>query len=191
MKEKHGHTKELETMQARPDMLSEQSKPEQTAYSYKGYVGIGEKHNNATLYGRNQVINNISHEQYKEILNDFANKLNEKVGLTHKMELVISNLIELSKENNFQSSLDIWATTLPLFPKNWKPPLRLGKTFDDSHLASEAVQLLRKGEAEIKQISYNLYILQINESYNFHDLLTFQKDHPDWADNMMPELFNL
>lgn len=48
-------------------------------------------------------------------------------------------------------------------------PLLLEKTFDESNLNEQALQLLRKGEATIVQISDKLYTLNLPEKGSLDD----------------------
>lgn len=179
MKER-AHRVDLEAMQLRPDMLSYWKN--QIAYMFKGFLGTDEKHRHTQIHGRNQAINNISHEEYRDLLQDYSNALRKKHPMTPEMELTLSQLQILDKQNNFDNYLNFWAENLHHFPKNWKPPLRLVKTFDDSHLTPKALELLKQGDVEIRKISDQLYTLNVNTNYQFTTKETFKKDYPDWAD---------
>lgn len=52
---------------------------------------------------------------------------------------------------------------LHLFPKRWKPPLLLDKTFRDAHFSQEILDKIKRGEALLKKISDELYLLETND----------------------------
>jgi hypothetical protein len=163
MKERFGYTN-LETMQMRPDLMSWWLKAQ---YQYKGYLGIDQKAKNVTNFGRNQIITDPN-KSYHEIIDNFKEGLETKYGsLTQEMLNVLRKLKKTSF--NPEAHIQVWAESLHLFPDKWKPPLLLDKSFDSSNLKPEIIEFLRKGEAEIKRISDELYTLNISEETGSFD----------------------
>jgi hypothetical protein len=74
MKEKYGHVQE--SMQMRPDFVSYWL---ESLYTYKGYLGIDQKHKSPTNLGRNQAVTN-SIKSYDNVIKDFTKALNVKYG---------------------------------------------------------------------------------------------------------------
>jgi hypothetical protein len=161
MKELFGYPTDL--MQMRPDFMSWWRN---SIYGYKGYLGIDQKNKNVTNLGRNQVITNPE-DSYNDIIDDFSEKLETKYELTPEMLHALSNLKKTSSDPD--AHIQTWAENLHLFPEKWKPPLLLNKTFDDSHLKPEIVELIRQGEAEIQRISDELYTLNVSEETGSFD----------------------
>lgn len=87
----------LETMQMRPDMVS--LWVNNKAYQFQGYLGMDEKNKvtSATNQGRLQAINNITSEDYIQLLNNFKIKLMEKQAYTGEMITVIENLKKMAQ----------------------------------------------------------------------------------------------
>lgn len=162
MKNNFGYSN-LETMQMRPDMVSLWIY--NNTFKYKGYLGIDEKHKvkSATNYGRNQVINEITYQEYNALLNVYTENLVNKKLFTEDINDCLTELKNLSKNGNFTKLLEVWSENLHLFPDKWKPPLMIDKTFDDSHLTPEAVEKIRNGEIIITKISDLLYTYNVSE----------------------------
>lgn len=88
------------------------------------------------------------------------NKYSEKYPISSEIVHTVNDLINTAL--NPEKHIQVWANTLHLFPDKWKPPLLLDKTFDESNLKPEIVELLREGEVEIKKVSDQLYTLNIS-----------------------------
>lgn len=118
----------------RPDLVSQWLN---SLYKYKGYLGIDQKNNNVTNFGRNQVITNPQ-ENYTDIIDKFQKGLRVKQGeLSQEIKDVLTSLKQTSSDQ--EAHIQIWAESLDLFPDKWKPPLLLDKTFDTSNLKPEIV----------------------------------------------------
>lgn len=159
MKERFGHPKD--SMQTRPDMVSTWI---DSKYEFKGHMGTDQKHARLTDFGRNQVLTNI--ENFSSIIQNYTYALSTKVPLTPEILAALDDLVNTC--STFEIHLDVWSRTLHLFPEKWKPPLLLNKAFDTSFLQPEIVELLKKGEVEIAQISDFLYVMRCTE--NISDL---------------------
>jgi hypothetical protein len=162
MKNNFGYTN-METMQMRPDMVSLWIY--NNAFKYKGYLGIDEKHKvtSATNQGRNQVINEITYEQYDNLLDAYREKLVNKKLHTKEIDDCLEELKIISKNGDFNKLLEVWSENLHLFPDKWKPPLIIDKTFEDSHLNPEALEKIRSGEIVITKVSDLLYTFNVSE----------------------------
>lgn len=156
MKQRFGYSN-LETMQMRPDLVSLWLN---SVYKYKGYLGIDQKNHKVTNLGRNQVITN-SQDNYNKIIDKFKEGLDAKFGEDPNLQGVLQQL--QSTCNDPEAHIRIWAESLHLFPEKWRPPLLLDKSFDESNLKPEIIELLRKGEAYIKRVSDELYTLNVSE----------------------------
>ena len=67
----------------------------------------------------------------------------------------------------FENHLDVWAATLHLYPKNWRPPLRLSPTFNNELLNSEPKMLVEQSRKKLQFISNKLYEKKIPETGSF------------------------
>jgi hypothetical protein len=89
---------------------------------------------------------------YHDLFKDYKRGFIQKLG--HLDPSVADALLELERTSQDpEEHIKAWTNTLHLFPDKRKPPRLLDKTFDESHLRPKVVELLRKGEAEIKQIT--------------------------------------
>ena len=156
MKKRYGY-ENLETMQLRPDLVTNWINNK--VYTFKGYLAVDEKHklDSATNYGRHQAINSINHNEYILLLNNFKNELIKKKYITQDMIAAIEHLKVIASEKDFNKLLHVWSNYLHLFPEKWKPPLMIEKTFDESHLTQEAIKKIRAGELIMQKISDRLY----------------------------------
>ena len=168
MKEKYGHVEN--SMQMRPDMVSYWL---DSYFKFKGYLGTDQKEKQVTHYGRNQVITNPE-TNYHDILTDYKLALKKKLGaLTPELEDILKALEATSNDPDVH--IRTWAESIHLFPEKWIPPLLLNKTFDESQLKPEIIDLLLKANITLKKISDKLYELSVPETEDFFDDSLIQK----------------
>lgn len=126
-------------------------------YQIQGMMGIDQKNKNSTNFGRNQALV-VSQAKYFYILLDFQDALTRK----HSCDAEMRNALFLLSETclDSQTHLDHWANILHLFPPFWRPPLFLGKTFDDTYLTENAAELLRQGGYLVRRISDRIFAIE-------------------------------
>ena len=149
----------MEALQMRPDFVSNWTNS--SYFLFKGILGIDQKHKNVTLHGRNQIITRPI-EQYEDLLDEYRKKLEQKFPKIGIDVLIVLQELKNSK-NDPEKHIQIWAESLHLFPENFKPPILLDKTFDDSNLTEHVIKLLKEGEAFIEHVSDCLFVLEKTE----------------------------
>lgn len=112
-------------------------------YKYQGYLDVDLKYKVVKNFGRNQVLVNPQ-IAYEDIIDNFLLGLEKKNIVTQEMREVLQSLKDSS--NNFDAHITVWADNLHLFPKRWKPPLLLDKTFRDAHFSQKF--LIKLNEAK-------------------------------------------
>jgi hypothetical protein len=148
----------LEANQMRPDVLLKFSESE---YIYKGYLGIDQKANKSTIFGRNQIIT-PTNQSYNDIIYAYKEALiNRKFNITDAMTESLDHL-QYTKED-FERHLLKYASVLHLFPHNWRPPLYMKPSFRETHFKPEAQELMRIHHKRNQEISDKLRQYKIPE----------------------------
>jgi hypothetical protein len=161
MQKKFGYN-DLETMQQHPDMVSLWIN--NVGYHFKGYLAVDEKHKitSASNYGRHQALNNITPQEYIELLSMYELQLKKKYLHTAEISAVLEKMKTTALHNDFNQLLEVWAANLHLFENKWKPPLMLDNaSFDLTHLKPEILQKIREGVLVVETISDKLYALKV------------------------------